>query len=509
VESISFQNFAETILPVSKEQKDDLSTESKLLKNTDQATKGKFIELIADLLKQDPCSEARIQLSMEKIRQWLGKRDMQSLLTDALASSEAAQEANKKNSKLITAQDLLEALFQAEKSMESNFEFAIESSDSNDEISPVFQNNELIQEADNESQMTTEVEQKNRPPYRLTLNTEAFFGKEDNQPNSMILDSQIKQNASRSTANFVSDTQTSEYEHDLNAVKELLTGSVTQKTRIIESTNKQAAPLLSDPWTNKEKQTSQYASRHLASLSDAKTNSVKLDSLGSNVEESVQQILATESPQRSEKTDLSAKGAPLADKQILEPGIEKSQFTDFQASQESHDFASQSSHSKTAEVSASAKSSTSPQPLQPNDIIQQIVEKIQFKTINEQSEIKITLKPEFLGNIRLNISAENHQVAIKVIADSPAIKEMLETNLHQLKTEFVNNGLEISKFDVYVGAESQQHGQRENPNGFLKTKNQRKAQAIFRLDGSEDGDDSVQGAARNRIVTNERIDYYV
>jgi flagellar hook-length control protein FliK len=260
---------------------------------------------------------------------------------------------------------------------------------------------------------------------------------------------------------------------------------------------------------NGEKQASQSASRHLASVSDSKANSAKLDSLVSKVEESVPQIMATDSPQLSEKADLSAKGASLADKQILEPGLEKIQFSDFQAAQDSHDFASQSSHSKTAEVSASAKSPPSPQPLQSNDIIQQIVEKIQFKTIGEQSEIKITLKPEFLGNIRLNISTENHQVSIKVIADSPAIKEMLESNLHQLKTEFVNNGLEISKFDVYVGAESQQYGHRENPNGFLKTKNQRKAQAIFRLDGSEDGDDPVQGAARNRIVTKERIDYYV
>jgi flagellar hook-length control protein FliK len=83
-------------------------------------------------------------------------------------------------------------------------------------------------------------------------------------------------------------------------------------------------------------------------------------------------------------------------------------------------------------------------------IVQQIVERAQLQKIKDQPEIKIKLKPAFLGNLRMNISTENQQVSVKIIAQTPVVKEALETNLNQLKTELASQGLEIDSFDVSV-----------------------------------------------------------
>ena len=234
-----------------------------------------------------------------------------------------------------------------------------------------------------------------------------------------------------------------------------------------------------------------------------------MDGVVSKIEESEPPASTTETKPLSEKRDPEVKSISPSDKATLETSGEKVQKLDFQASHEPHEVASQTNHIKAGEPALNVKPPSSPQPVPQNDIIHQIVEKIQFKNVNEQSEIKITLKPEFLGSIRLNIAAEDHQVSIKVLAESPVIKHILESNLHQLKTEFSNNGLEISKFDVYVGADSQHFGRRENSGRYSNTKSQRKMQAVFRLDGSVKSDDQVQGAARNSNVNLDRIDYYV
>jgi hypothetical protein len=87
-------------------------------------------------------------------------------------------------------------------------------------------------------------------------------------------------------------------------------------------------------------------------------------------------------------------------------------------------------------------------------VVQQIVDSAKLRLHNGQSEMRIQLKPEHLGKVRLNITTEHHQVVVKVVADQPMVKELLESNLHHLRTELQGQGLEIHKFHVSVGGES-------------------------------------------------------
>jgi flagellar hook-length control protein FliK len=80
----------------------------------------------------------------------------------------------------------------------------------------------------------------------------------------------------------------------------------------------------------------------------------------------------------------------------------------------------------------------------------QIVQKAVLSLHNGQHEVQLELKPDFLGHIRMQIVSEGQHVAIKMVAEHPFVKDMLENNLHQLKTDLQAQGLDIGELEVSV-----------------------------------------------------------
>ncbi|MBN1277435.1 MAG: flagellar hook-length control protein FliK [Deltaproteobacteria bacterium] len=90
-----------------------------------------------------------------------------------------------------------------------------------------------------------------------------------------------------------------------------------------------------------------------------------------------------------------------------------------------------------------------PRPLQV-DLLNQVIEKAVMNMRSGQTSINIDLKPEYLGRLRMHISTENNQVVVRILAEVPLVKEIMEANLSQLRTELQNHGLEIQRFDVFL-----------------------------------------------------------
>ncbi len=90
--------------------------------------------------------------------------------------------------------------------------------------------------------------------------------------------------------------------------------------------------------------------------------------------------------------------------------------------------------------------------------LRQIVNKAAFNLENGRSEFKIDLKPESLGHLKMQILTENHHVTVRILTQSPLVKDMIENNLAQLKASFQNQGLEIEKFDVSVAQDWNKNG---------------------------------------------------
>ena len=95
------------------------------------------------------------------------------------------------------------------------------------------------------------------------------------------------------------------------------------------------------------------------------------------------------------------------------------------------------------------------------DTLRQIVNKAALNVESGRSEFKIDLKPESLGHLKMQILTENNRVTVRILAENPLVKDMIESNLGQLKANFQNQGLEIEKFDVSVAQDSNKNGTRD------------------------------------------------
>ncbi len=94
------------------------------------------------------------------------------------------------------------------------------------------------------------------------------------------------------------------------------------------------------------------------------------------------------------------------------------------------------------------------------EVLNQIVDRAVFKLNNGQSEVRIDLKPDFLGHVRLQIVTENHQVSLRILAESAAVKDLIDGHLGQLKNDLQAQGLKVDEIDVTVAKDFNSHDRR-------------------------------------------------
>jgi flagellar hook-length control protein FliK len=119
--------------------------------------------------------------------------------------------------------------------------------------------------------------------------------------------------------------------------------------------------------------------------------------------------------------------------------------------------------------------------------LNQIVEKAALNLKNGKSQVRIDLKPEFLGSVRMKIITENHLVTVRILTELPVVKEMIENNISQLKTDLQSHGLDIDKIDVSVANDSQQRGKGFEKADFLSEKENSNAQDNKAVPAEETG----------------------
>ena len=89
--------------------------------------------------------------------------------------------------------------------------------------------------------------------------------------------------------------------------------------------------------------------------------------------------------------------------------------------------------------------------INPQDIIRQLADNMRFDIRGSNvSEIRLTLRPENLGEVTMRIAAENGIVTASFVAENARVKEALEANMNQLRQALEEKGLEISQLTVSV-----------------------------------------------------------
>lgn len=67
------------------------------------------------------------------------------------------------------------------------------------------------------------------------------------------------------------------------------------------------------------------------------------------------------------------------------------------------------------------------------------------------NRISIKLQPPELGKIQVELIVKDNQVSARINTENIAVKEVIMTNLDQLKSNIENAGISVEKFDVEVG----------------------------------------------------------
>jgi hypothetical protein len=128
---------------------------------------------------------------------------------------------------------------------------------------------------------------------------------------------------------------------------------------------------------------------------------------------------------------------------------------------------------RTLETASSAKETEIGRGRLQDQTVDQIVKKAFIHLRNGQAEAKIHLKPEFLGHIRMQVMTENQQVSIKILTEYPFVKEMLENNIQQLKSELQQQGLVVDRLEVSVSRDSAEFGHTRENTPWLRPKHRR------------------------------------
>ena len=116
---------------------------------------------------------------------------------------------------------------------------------------------------------------------------------------------------------------------------------------------------------------------------------------------------------------------------------------------------------KVFEMASAAKETEAGQSALRNQTMEQIVRRAVVQVRDGQHEARIDLKPEFLGHVRMQVITENQQVTVKILTEFGFVKDMIENNIHQLKADLQQHGLEVDKVDVSVSrdADGNKHSQ--------------------------------------------------
>ena len=92
------------------------------------------------------------------------------------------------------------------------------------------------------------------------------------------------------------------------------------------------------------------------------------------------------------------------------------------------------------------------------ELFTQIVEQAKVIVNNGGSEMEVNLKPEHLGKLQLKVTIENDVVTAKFVAESQQVKEIIESNLSQLKRDLQTNGMQVDTILVSVGNQQGNEG---------------------------------------------------
>ncbi len=122
--------------------------------------------------------------------------------------------------------------------------------------------------------------------------------------------------------------------------------------------------------------------------------------------------------------------------------------TELESGELAVNLARESQMEKTSWVNPSAKESRPDGQSFHTEVLKQVMDKTSTSLKSGQSEIRIDLKPESLGHLRLHVLTDHQQVTVKILAENPLVKEMIENQASLIKNELQHQGIHVNTVKV-------------------------------------------------------------
>ncbi|MCF6335075.1 MAG: flagellar hook-length control protein FliK [Spirochaetales bacterium] len=112
-----------------------------------------------------------------------------------------------------------------------------------------------------------------------------------------------------------------------------------------------------------------------------------------------------------------------------------------------------------------------------SSLMRQLEETVNNKIVKQSSiilkddntgEIKLILKPEFLGRVRIRLNLQENRSSVQIIGENSALKVICEQNLHNLESAFKENGFDTASLNVSVGGNGTGYREREENSDLTK-----------------------------------------
>ncbi|GAB4072515.1 hypothetical protein GCM10028778_03440 [Barrientosiimonas marina] len=137
------------------------------------------------------------------------------------------------------------------------------------------------------------------------------------------------------------------------------------------------------------------------------------------------------------------------------------------------------------------------------DQVQKVMKTSSFlKTSNGASQLNISLRPDNLGDMQVKLTQLNGEMTVKIVVSTAAAKDMLETNMHQLKNMFSPQQVMIEKQDS-TAQEAQSNLQDEHGQP-MDSDEQEESEHSGQKEDEEDDDDSFDDELE-AIMTGEEV----
>lgn len=136
--------------------------------------------------------------------------------------------------------------------------------------------------------------------------------------------------------------------------------------------------------------------------------------------------------------------------------------------------------------------------IEPQVVLDQIVERIKVSVIEEQAQMNIQLKPEHLGKLSMEVISKQGTMTARFTVENEKVKEAIEQNIQTLKETLESRGLVIEELEVTVG-----QNQQENEQTSTSSRSNRNISQIIDRMMNEDMEEDVALEHRHESQTNE------